>query len=84
MSTAAPNPVAPASFEVALQELESIVRSLEANQAPIEESLAAYERGVGLLRYCQETVAAAEQRLQVLENGTLRELSAAEADPGER
>jgi exodeoxyribonuclease VII small subunit len=84
MSTAAANPVTPANFEVALQELESIVRSLEAGTAPIEESLAAYERGVGLLRYCQETVVAAEQRLQVLENGALRELSAAEAEAGER
>ncbi len=63
----------PASFEAALDELERIVRDMESQQLPLEESLAAYERGAALLKYCQEALGAAEKKLQILENGTLRE-----------
>lgn len=66
----------PPSFESALQELEAIVQAMEAGNAPLEESLAAYERGVVLLRQCQETLAAAEHKLQILENGVLRDFDA--------
>jgi exodeoxyribonuclease VII small subunit len=71
----------PATFEAALQELEAIVRAMEAGDAPLEESLAAYERGMMLLRHCRETLAAAEQKLQVLEDGVLTDAhDAAEGD----
>lgn len=80
MSTAADHPHTPVSFELALEELERIVRSMEAGDAPLEESLAAYERGVRLLRYCQEKLGQAEQKLQVLENGKLRDLAAGDGD----
>lgn len=63
----------PASFEAALAELENIVRAMEAGQLPLEESLAAYERGAALLKHCQEALGVAEQKLQVLENGGLRD-----------
>ncbi len=63
----------PASFEAALAELETIVRDLEAGQLPLEQSLSAYERGTQLLRHCQETLGAAEQKLQILESSGLRE-----------
>ena len=46
---------------------------MEAGQLPLEESLAAYERGAALLKHCQETLGAAEQKLRILENGALRE-----------
>ncbi len=63
----------PASFEAALAELETIVRDMEAGQLPLEESLAAYERGAALLKHCQGALSTAEQKLQILENGELRE-----------
>ena len=62
------------SFESALQELEAIVQAMETGNAPLEESLAAYERGIALLRHCQETLGAAERKLQILENGVLHDL----------
>lgn len=68
----ASTPPATPTFESALQELEGIVQAMEAGNAPLEESLAAYERGIALLRQCQQTLAAAEGRLQALENGMLR------------
>jgi len=69
------HPAPPASFEAALGELESIVHDMESQQLPLEESLAAYERGAALLKYCQETLGAAEQKLQILESGGLREFA---------
>ena len=58
---------APASFEGALAELESIVREMEAGKLPLEQSLAAFARGTALLKQCQDALTAAEQKLQVLE-----------------
>lgn len=75
-------PTAPASFESALSELEGIVKSLEdgagsTSAMPLEESLAAYQRGMTLLRYCQDALTAAEQRVHILEKDTLRDFTPA-------
>ncbi len=64
---------AASSFEAALLELEAIVTSLEAANVPLETALAAYQRGASLVRECQDTLAAAETRVQVLEQNLLRE-----------
>ena len=67
-------------FEAALAELEAIVRNMEAGQLPLDQALATYERGATLLRHCQETLGAAEQKLKILENGELRGFDAEVAD----
>jgi len=54
------------SFGAALAELETIVRALESGQLELEEGLARYERGVALLRACQDKLAAAKQRVTML------------------
>jgi exodeoxyribonuclease VII small subunit len=59
-------PAPPASFEAALQELEGLVQTLENGNLPLEEALAAYERGMTLLKFCQETLSRAEQRMRIL------------------
>ena len=61
----------PASFEAALQELERIVHAMESGDAPLEESLANYERGMALLKQCQELLTSAEQKIRMLEGGAL-------------
>lgn len=75
----AASPTSPASFESALSELETIVKSLEAGQngLALEESLTAYQRGMSLLRYCQEALIAAEQKVQILEKDALRDFTPA-------
>ena len=65
----------PVSFEKALQELEDIVHSMEAGEMPLEDSLVAYQRGMGLLKHCQDQLGAAEQKIRVLENGVLRDFA---------
>ena len=68
------------SFEAALAELEAIVERMEGGQLPLEESLTAYRRGAELLQRCQRQLADAERRIQILDNGTLREFGAATGD----
>jgi exodeoxyribonuclease VII small subunit len=81
MKPTLPHP--PASFEAALQELESIVRTLEGGATPLEESLKAYERGIALRDYCQQTLGQAEQKIHLLENGVLRDFAALPGTPAE-
>lgn len=61
-------------FETALAELEQIVVDMEGGRLPLEESIAAYRRGSELLKHCQQQLSDAEQKIQVLENGVLRDL----------
>jgi exodeoxyribonuclease VII small subunit len=71
----------PASFEVALAELEAIVARMESGELPLEEALAAYKRGAQLLQFCQSTLKDAQQQVQILEAGLLQDF--ADADRGD-
>ena len=70
-------PTAELRFEAALTELERIVQEMEGGKLPLEESLAAYRRGMELLKHCQQQLADTERKVQVLENETLRDFEPA-------
>ena len=53
-------------FESALSELESLVTKLEDGNVTLEQSLALFERGVELSRYCHKRLEEAEKRIEVL------------------
>jgi exodeoxyribonuclease VII small subunit len=53
-------------FEGAIAELESIVKKLEEGELPLEQSLALYERGVQLSRFCHARLEDAERRIEIL------------------
>jgi exodeoxyribonuclease VII small subunit len=55
-----------AHFEQSLDELEKLVDRMEHGELSLEESLAAYERGVGLYRRCQSALEQAELRVRLL------------------
>ena len=63
-----PKPVneAPLDFESAMRDLEELVDRLEQGDLPLEESLAAFERGVLLTRACQTALKEAEQKVEIL------------------
>jgi len=61
------------TFREASVELEKIVRSLEAGDLELEESLARYARGVELLKELRERLANAEQKVQVLVDASQQE-----------
>ena len=54
------------TFESAMERLEQIVRALEGGQTNLEESLAAFEEGIGLVKLCTAKLDAAEQRVKIL------------------
>lgn len=72
--------VPPKDYESALAELEALVGEMESGQLPLEASLAAYKRGAELLQYCRQQLAAAEQQVKILENGTLQPFRTDDAD----
>jgi exodeoxyribonuclease VII small subunit len=53
-------------FETAMRDLEQLVERLEHGDLPLEESLAAFERGVMLTRACQSALKEAEQKVEIL------------------
>ncbi|MDR3300726.1 MAG: exodeoxyribonuclease VII small subunit [Candidatus Accumulibacter sp.] len=71
-STASPLPQN-IKFETALAELEQIVQDMESGRLPLEESISAYRRGCELLRHCQKQLGEAERKIQIFENGELRD-----------
>ena len=70
----------PESFEAASTELESIVAKMEAGQMPLEDSLAAYKRGIELLQFCQNTLQGAQQQVRILEADMLKNFSTSGID----
>jgi exodeoxyribonuclease VII small subunit len=71
MARTAPKPVAELSFEQALDELDALVRRMEAGELSLEDSIAAYKRGAELAQACQARLAAAEQEIKKLEGDLL-------------
>jgi len=79
-SRAAASPTSELKFEAALAELEQIVQNMEGGRLPLEESLEAYRRGAELLKHCQQQLGDAERKIQVLENGALRDFEPSNGD----
>jgi exodeoxyribonuclease VII small subunit len=75
-------PAAPASFEAALGELEEIVARMEGGQLPLDEALAAYQRGAVLLQYCQAVLKDAQMQVEVLEKDVLKAFEANSKEGG--
>ncbi|MDF1692303.1 MAG: exodeoxyribonuclease VII small subunit [Zhongshania sp.] len=54
------------NFETALTELEKLVQNMESGELSLESSLKAFEDGMQLSRDCQQALADAEQKVQLL------------------
>ena len=67
-------PETPAGFEAAMDALEQLVARMEAGDLPLEDSLREYQRGMELVRACQNALDAAQQRVERLadQSGTPR------------
>ena len=56
-------------YEQLVAELDGVVKRLEAGELSLEDSLAAFERGVRLAQAAEGRLDAAEQRVEVLLHG---------------
>ena len=61
------------TFEKALEELEALVARMEDGKLALEESLAAYQRGAELIKFCESRLSDAQARIAILDGGELRE-----------
>jgi exodeoxyribonuclease VII small subunit len=61
------------SFEDAIVKLETLVEAMENDQLPLEELVAHYEKGAGLLQHCEKVLAAARKRIELIEVGNSTE-----------
>jgi exodeoxyribonuclease VII small subunit len=66
MSNQGKKAAAEANFEAAMKRLEQIVEQMESGDLPLEELIVRYEEGMKLVKVCQERLAAAEQRIEII------------------
>ncbi|MHB0913643.1 MAG: exodeoxyribonuclease VII small subunit [Armatimonadota bacterium] len=62
------------TFEVAIERLEEIVRALDGGESTLDESLALYEEGVKLARFCSARLTDARGKLELLADGGTKPL----------
>lgn len=63
------------SFEAATKELEQIIDNIETKQVDLETALNQYKQGMELVKFCQNKLREAEQKIKILdqETNTLKE-----------
>jgi exodeoxyribonuclease VII small subunit len=54
------------SFEQAMEELELVVRQLETGKIKLDDAVSAYEKGVKLKQICEEKLAQAKAKIDIL------------------
>ena len=54
------------SFEQAMKRLEEIVEQMESGDLPLEDLIVRYEEGMKLVKVCQERLASAEHRIEII------------------
>ena len=62
----APKESADRKFESALEELEQVVEQLESGELSLEDSLSAFEKGIGLVRFCNHKLNEVEKKIEML------------------
>ena len=67
-------------FEEALKQLEQIVEKLESGDQPLEKSLALFEEGIKLARFCNTKLNEAEKRISLLMKNKSGDLELKEFD----
>ena len=58
--------MAEVKFEDALKNLEKIVEDLEGGELSLDKSLARYEEGIKLVRFCQKKLEQAKKKVEIL------------------
>ncbi|MGI8891142.1 MAG: exodeoxyribonuclease VII small subunit [Chthoniobacterales bacterium] len=82
MSNQVKKPAAEANFEQAMQRLEAIVEKMESGELPLEDLIARYEEGMKLVKVCQERLASAEQRIEIITRNSAGKPVVKKFEPG--
>ena len=81
MPAKAAKPESELTFEAAVERLESIVESMESDKLPLSDLLVRYEEGTRLVQLCQDQLAAAEKRIEIVARGARGEPKLEAFDP---
>src|ERR1700737_2652249 len=66
MSSKSKQPGVPLNFEKAMDRLEAIVEQMESGKLALEDLIVRYEEGMGLVKICQEQLARAGQKIEII------------------
>jgi len=66
MSSKTKPPEARPNFEGAMDRLETIVEQMESGKLALEDLIVRYEEGMNLVKICQERLASAEQKIEMI------------------
>lgn len=69
------------TFEDAMKRLQEIVSYLENGEAPLDKSLAAFEEGVHLVKFCSAKLENAEKTVKLLSVSETGEVTEGEIPP---
>lgn len=67
----------PVDFEDAILQLEDIVKQIENEEIKLDDALLQYQKGIKLMKFCQNKLKNVEQQIKILDNAndTLQDFS---------
>ena len=67
------------TYEKAISRLEEIVSKLEGNEIPLEDSIALFQEGIELSKYCDDKLKNIQEKVaKIYENGQLKDMKTEE------
>ena len=69
------------NFEGAMDRLEKIVEQMESGKLPLEDLIVRYEEGMSLVKVCQERLAKAEQKIEIIARNSAGKPEVKEFEP---
>jgi exodeoxyribonuclease VII small subunit len=81
MTTKAKQAGTPMNFEGAMDRLEAIVEQMESGKLPLEDLIVRYEEGMSLVKVCQERLASAEQKIEIIARNSAGKTSVKNFEP---
>jgi exodeoxyribonuclease VII small subunit len=69
------------NFEGAMDRLEKIVEQMESGKLPLEDLIVRYEEAMKLVKTCQERLANAEQKIEIITRNSAGKVVVKEFDP---
>ena len=71
------------NFEGAMDRLEKIVEQMESGKLPLEDLIVRYEEGMKLVKICQERLANAEQKIEIITRNSAGKAVVKEFEPAQ-
>ena len=69
------------NFEGAMERLEGIVEQMESGKLPLEDLIVRYEEGMNLVKICQERLANAEQKIEIIARNSAGKTTVKDFEP---